>query len=139
VVMPPHGARALNILVAEDNPVNQQVIVRLLTRKGHEVELACNGREALEALVRKEYDVVLMDVQMPVMTGEEATIAIRRAEAGTGRHTPIVAMTAHAMKGDREHFLACGMDNYLAKPLRASELFKLLDGIPVRETANAAS
>jgi len=119
-------SRPLNILVAEDNPVNQQVIVRMLARLGHAVAVAANGREAMEALTRDRFDAVLMDVQMPEMTGTEATEAIRRAEAGSGRHLPIVALTAHAMQGDRERFVASGMDAYLAKPIRAAELAGVL-------------
>jgi two-component system, sensor histidine kinase len=122
-------ARQLHLLVAEDNPVNQQVIVRLLARLGHHVALAGNGREALEAMARERFDAVLMDVQMPEITGLEAAEAIRRSEAGSGRRVPIVALTAHAMKGDRERCIASGMDGYLAKPIRASELAGVLSGI----------
>jgi signal transduction histidine kinase/CheY-like chemotaxis protein len=122
-------ARRLHLLVAEDNPINQQVIVRLLARLGHQVALAGNGREALEAMARERFDAVLMDVQMPEVTGLEAAEAIRRSEAGSGRHVPIVALTAHAMKGDRERCIASGMDGYLAKPIRAAELAGVLSGI----------
>ena len=114
--------RAVRALLVEDNPVNQKVVLRLLQRHGHEATIASNGREALEALIQAQFDIVLMDVQMPVMTGLEATEAIRRTERGTGRRIPIVAMTAHAMTGDRELCLASGMDGYLSKPVRLNDL-----------------
>jgi len=135
----PEGApaRCLRVLVAEDNPVNQQVIARLLSRLGHEVELAGNGREALEALTHGPFDAVLMDVQMPEMTGLEAAEAIRRTENGSGRRIPIVALTAHAMKGDRERCLESGMDSYLAKPIRSAELAETLNAIAAAEPGGA--
>ena len=126
---PVSDGRPLHILVAEDNPVNQQVIVRMLSRLGHTVALASNGREALEALLRAHFDAVLMDVQMPEMTGTEAAEAIRRAEAGSGLHVPIVALTAHAMQRDRERCAASGMDAYLPKPIRSTELADVLAAI----------
>jgi CheY-like chemotaxis protein len=116
----------LRILVAEDNPVNQRVAIRLLEKDGHVVTIANHGREALAALDRGAFDLVLMDVQMPEMDGFEATRAIRQREAGSDRRLPIVAMTAHAMKGDRERCLAAGMDDYLAKPVQRSELDRVL-------------
>ena len=121
----------LRILVVEDNAVNQRLAVRLLEKQGHEVDVASNGREALEKLVRPpadapDFDLVLMDVKMPRMDGFEATAAIRREEEKTGRHLPIVAMTAHALKGDRERCLAAGMDGYVSKPLHAEELYAAL-------------
>jgi PAS domain S-box-containing protein len=112
--------RRLRILVVEDNPVNQQLAARLLEKQGHEVALAANGREALATLAQapSEFDAVVMDVQMPELDGLKATAEIRAQEEITGRHLPIVAMTARAMKGDRERCLAAGMDGYVAKPLR---------------------
>ena len=121
------AARRLCVLVAEDNPVNQRVIVRLLEKYGHAVTVTGDGRQALQALDREAFDVVLMDVQMPEMDGFEATKAIRDREAGGPRRTPIIAMTAHAMKGDRERCLAAGMDDYVSKPVQRSELQRVLD------------
>jgi PAS domain S-box-containing protein len=119
---------ALTILLAEDNPVNQKLAMRLLEKRGHRVALASNGRDALAALERDSYDLVLMDVQMPEMDGIEATMALRQKERATGFHQPIVAMTALVMKGDRERCLAAGMDGYISKPIRAQELDEMLDG-----------
>jgi signal transduction histidine kinase/CheY-like chemotaxis protein len=109
--------RRLHVLLAEDNVVNQRLAASVLRRRGHHVTIADNGRDALAVLDREQVDVVLMDVQMPEMGGLEATAAIRTRERGTDRHVPIVAMTAHAMKGDRERCLDAGMDEYLTKPL----------------------
>ena len=120
------GARSLKILLAEDIRVNQQLAVRLLEKLGHSVETANNGEEALAALERTRFDLILMDVQMPKMDGFEATGAIRAKEAIQGRHTPIIAVTAHAMKGDREKCIAAGMDDYVTKPLRFADLADLL-------------
>ena len=120
---------ALHVLVAEDNRVNQRVVTRLLEKQGHHVTLAENGREALEKLLLGGFDAILMDVQMPEMNGLEAAQAIRRAERGSGRHIPILAMTAHAMKGDRERCLASGMDGYVSKPIRSRELLDALQGL----------
>ena len=119
----------LKVLVAEDGRVNQIVARRLLEERGHRVTVVENGKLAVDALGAGPFDVVLMDVQMPEMNGFEATTAIREAEAGTGRHTPIVAMTANAMKGDREQCIAAGMDDYVSKPVRPQELFRVLAGI----------
>ncbi len=110
------------ILVAEDNRVNQRVAVHLLEKMGHTVVVAENGRLAIDACQRESFDLILMDVQMPEMSGFEATAIIRERERGTGRHVPIVALTAHAMKGDREKCLEQGMDEYLSKPLYAEAL-----------------
>jgi PAS domain S-box-containing protein len=112
----------LNILLAEDNVVNQKVATYLLQKQGHKVVLAINGKEALAALKCDSFDLILMDVQMPEMGGLEATEIIRAAEKGTRRHLPIIALTAHAMKGDRERFIAAGMDGYVSKPVDAKEL-----------------
>ena len=120
------GVRQCRILLAEDNPVNQMLAVRLLEKEGHSVSVAGNGLKALAALEQGTFDLILMDVQMPEMDGLEATAAIRRQEQAAGRHIPIVALTAHAMKGDRERCLAAGMDEYLTKPLRAEALFDVI-------------
>jgi PAS domain S-box-containing protein len=124
--------RPLRVLVAEDNLINQKLAVRLLSKQGHSVCLAGNGREALALLEREAVDLVLMDVQMPEMGGLEATARIRERERETGRHLPIVALTAHAMKGDREGCLAAGMDAYLSKPIQEKELLRVLDEIALR-------
>jgi PAS domain S-box-containing protein len=121
--------RPLRVLLAEDNLVNQKLAVRLLERRGHQVVVANNGREAIDLLKRQPFDVILMDVQMPEMDGYEATTLIRREEQRTGAHIPILAMTAYAMKGDRERCLAVGMDGYVSKPVRAKELFESIEGI----------
>ncbi|MFM9961566.1 MAG: response regulator [Planctomycetaceae bacterium] len=142
--------RRLRLLLAEDNAVNQRLATRLLEKRGHTVEVAVNGREALLRLCppdvaafartrasvdeagntgrKPPFDAVLMDVQMPDMDGFEATAAIRANEQLSGGHVPIIAMTAHAMKGDRERCLAAGMDGYVAKPLQAQELFEVVEG-----------
>jgi len=119
--------RALRILVAEDNAVNRQLVTALLEKRGHTIVTVGNGREAVAVVERGGFDLVLMDVQMPEMDGWEATAAIRRGEAETGRHICIIALTAHAMKGDREACLAAGMDGYLSKPIDSQELFAVLD------------
>jgi signal transduction histidine kinase/CheY-like chemotaxis protein len=121
--------RRLHVLLAEDNPVNQRLAASLLERRGHKVAIAGNGREAVEAIQRQPFDVVLMDVQMPEMGGFEATSAIRALESKGGTRLPIVAMTAHAMKGDRERCLAAGMDEYLTKPLDPRQLCQLVEQI----------
>jgi CheY-like chemotaxis protein len=125
-----HEEASLKILLAEDNTVNQKVAVRILEKRGHKVAVAGNGREALAALKEDVFDLVLMDIQMPEMDGFEATAAIRLSERDTGKHQPIVAMTAHAMKGDDQRCLEAGMDGYLAKPIRSEEVYLLLDGFP---------
>ena len=119
--------RKLHVLLAEDNAVNQKLAERLLEKHGHTVTVTTNGREALAALDRETFDVVLMDVQMPEMDGFEATAAIREREQSAGGHLPIIAMTAHAMRGDQERCLAAGMDGYIAKPIRTKELIALLE------------
>jgi len=125
----PPSARPLHILIAEDNAVNQRLASRILEKRGHTVVVANNGKEALAALDRESFDLVLMDVQMPEMDGFEATTAIREREKGTDAHVPIVAMTAHAMKGDRERCLKAGMDDYVSKPLQAEELVRISESI----------
>ena len=117
---------ALRILLAEDNQVNQRLARRLLEKRGHFVDVAGNGREVVQALEKASYDLVLMDVQMPEMDGMEATTHIRGKEKLSGGHQRIVALTAHAMKGDEERCLAAGMDGYLTKPIRPEELDELL-------------
>jgi two-component system, sensor histidine kinase and response regulator len=107
--------------------VNQRLALRLLENRGHAVAVAANGREALTALEQERFDLVLMDVQMPEMDGLQATATIRAREQQTGTHTPIIALTALAMKGDRERCLEAGMDAYLAKPVRADELFQMIE------------
>src|ERR1700681_2004085 len=116
----------LRILLAEDNRVNQVLAVRLLEKRGHEVTVAGNGEEALKALDKQLFDLILMDVQMPEMDGLQATVAIRRGEMKSGKHIPIIAMTAHAMAGDKERCLEAGMDDYLTKPIRPEQLGDVL-------------
>jgi signal transduction histidine kinase/CheY-like chemotaxis protein len=121
------AARQVTVLLAEDNIVNQRVAVGLLARRGHKVRVVNNGREAIAAVEREAFDLVLMDVQMPEMGGFEATAVIRERERQTGGHVPIVAMTAHAMAGDRERCLAAGMDGYLSKPIDQQRLFAVVE------------
>jgi CheY-like chemotaxis protein len=120
----------LAILIAEDHPINRHLAARLLEKLGHSVVLAENGREAVEASERQAFDAILMDVQMPEVDGYQATAAIRSRERERGQpRTPIIALTAHAMKGDREDCLAAGMDGYLSKPIQPTELREMLEGI----------
>ncbi len=119
----------LNVLLAEDNPVNQQLARRLLEKWGHSVTVAKNGREALTLVAHETFDVVLMDVQMPEMDGLEATAAIREKEEKTGDRLPIIAMTAHAMKGDAERCLAAGMDAYVPKPIQPQQLLIAIEKV----------
>ena len=123
---PAAGSAPLRVLLAEDHVVNQKLAMALLTKRGHTVVLACDGLQAVEAIGREPFDVVLMDVHMPNMGGFEATAVIREREQLTGRHTPIVALTALAMAGDREKCIEAGMDAYVSKPLNAAELFATL-------------
>ncbi|MEX2175832.1 MAG: response regulator [Pirellulaceae bacterium] len=125
----PRIFRSLSILLAEDSVVNQRLAVGLLERHGHRVTIANNGREACERLEQGPFDVVLMDVQMPELDGLEATRKIRQRERDTGGHVPIIAMTAHALKGDRERCLEAGMDEYVAKPVRERQLLAALQGV----------
>jgi PAS domain S-box-containing protein len=127
---------ALAVLVAEDNLVNQRLAVRLLEKRGHSVVVATNGQKTLAALEKQSFDVVLMDVQMPEVDGFQATTAIREREKTTGKHLRIIAMTAHAMEGDREKCLAAGMDSYIPKPIQAKEMIAAVEDIGVA-TVNA--
>ncbi len=127
----------LRLLLAEDSLVNQKLAVALLEREGHTVVVANNGREAIEHCASATFDAVLMDVQMPQLDGLEATAAIRAQERETGRHVPIIAMTAHVMKGDREQCLQAGMDDYLSKPVRSKELFDRLHKLIAARQAEA--
>ena len=122
--MPP--LQPLRILLVEDNVINQKVASLMLKKKGHVVVTVNNGREAIETLADQDFDAVLMDVQMPEMDGLQATAAIRAGEEGTDRHLPILAVTAHAMQGDREHCLGAGMDGYLSKPIQSAQLLQAL-------------
>ena len=130
--------RQVAVLIAEDNPINQKVLQRLIERHGHFVEVAANGRETLRLLVEREFNLVLMDIQMPEMDGLEATREIRRRERQTGNHQTIVAMTAHAIAGDRERCLEAGMDDYLSKPVSVQQLEQLLDRIGSLRAEEAA-
>lgn len=127
----------MKVLLAEDNPVNRTLARKLLEKHGHSVVIAENGRQALEALGRQSVDLILMDVQMPEMDGLEATRAIREKEKGTGAHQSIIALTAHAMKGDRERCLAAGADDYLTKPIHTPDLLAALDRIQGAKTPEA--
>lgn len=134
----PHE-NALRVLVAEDNAVNQRLALRILEKRGHSVVAVENGQEALAALEQGSFDLVLMDVQMPKMDGFEATRIIREKERATGKHIPIVAMTAHAMTGDRERCLEAGMDAYISKPLNAHELIQLIESlVPTKPKATVS-
>jgi two-component system, sensor histidine kinase and response regulator len=126
------------ILLAEDNSVNRTLAIRLLEKNGYQVSVAVNGLEAVAAVERETFDIVLMDVQMPDMDGFEATAAIRRGEESTGIRLPIIAMTAHALKGDQERCLAAGMDAYISKPIRRTELFAALERFVTADTAPQA-
>ncbi len=121
--------RELRILLAEDNPVNQKLARRMLEKRGYQVRVVGDGNEAVAALEEERFDLVLMDLQMPDLDGIGTTIAIRSRENRSGEHIPIIAMTAHAMEGDREKCLSAGMDSYLAKPMKASELYSVIDKV----------
>ncbi|MFQ6038414.1 MAG: response regulator, partial [Candidatus Aminicenantales bacterium] len=121
--------RRLHILLAEDNLVNQKLAVRLLEKQGHSVSVVDNGQKVLSALRKKDFDLIFMDVQMPVMDGWDTTAAIREEEKKNGMHIPIIAMTAHAMKGDRERCLKAGMDDYVSKPLKPQDLAEAIDRV----------
>ena len=141
---PKPPGRTFRLLLAEDNRVNQKLATRLLEKRGHQVTVAATGREALDLLEQSDtegrpFDLVLMDVQMPEMDGFEATAAIRQRDQSLGRHTPVIAMTAHAVKGDRERCLAAGMDGYVAKPVNAQDMYRAIDELltprPAMDTA----
>ncbi len=144
---PAESDRSLKLLLAEDNPVNQITASTMLGKMGHTVVVANNGREAIEKLAQEDFDIVLMDVQMPEMDGMAATAAVRESEQGSGKHIPIVAMTAHAMKGDKERCLEGGMDEYISKPIRKKEVKRVLNVVvdrflsvgPTEETGNEES
>jgi CheY-like chemotaxis protein len=123
----PAKGKGVRILIAEDNQVNQKVVIRQLQKIGYKADAVANGMEALEATSKVAYDVILMDCQMPEMDGFTATREIRRRESASGAHTPIVAMTANVMEGDRERCLAAGMDEYLSKPIKLEALQALLE------------
>jgi signal transduction histidine kinase/CheY-like chemotaxis protein len=138
--------KGLKILLAEDNAINQVVASKLLKTRGHEVAVANTGQEVLAALQTRKFDLILMDVQMPEMDGLEATAKIRESEKGSGKRIPIVAMTAHAMKGDREHCLGVGMDDYISKPIEIAQLERVLahfrfvrDGTPTAAAVTKGS
>jgi two-component system sensor histidine kinase/response regulator len=145
----PRSNAALSVLLAEDTPANQKLVTTILKKRGHAVTVAQNGREAVELFGRQAFDVILMDVQMPSMDGIQATTAMREQEASSDSPTPIIAMTAHAMRGDREKCLNAGMDAYIAKPIDAKVLIELVESIsheslpargdtPSMETRNAS-
>ncbi|NNE91927.1 MAG: response regulator [Verrucomicrobiales bacterium] len=127
----PDDVPSMRVLVAEDGRVNQIVAINLLETRGHFVTVANNGREAFELFENEEFDAILMDVQMPEMDGYQATGAIRKSESGSDSHIPIIAMTANAMKGDRESCIEAGMDDYVSKPVRSDELFSVLESYAV--------
>ena len=135
---PKREVHGLTVLLAEDNAVNQKLASRLLQKMGHQVTLAANGEEAVRAHSEGRFDVILMDVQMPEMNGFEATARIREREKITGDHVPIIALTAHAIQGDRERCLEAGMDDYLSKPLNSAALGEKLEIISMRLPAIAA-
>jgi CheY-like chemotaxis protein len=122
-------SRPLRILLAEDNVVNQKLVIRLLEKRGHTVLLVTDGREAVDAVAAYDFDLVLMDVQMPKMDGFEATAVIRERETSTGGHLPIIAMTAHAMKGDDKRCLQAGMDAYVSKPIDVRDLLRAMESV----------
>jgi CheY-like chemotaxis protein len=128
-ITPTRAARKLRVLVAEDNAVNRKLAEHLLLRRGHDAVMVNNGREAVDAVGRGAFDLILMDLQMPELDGFEATGAIRELERHTGTRLPIVALTAHAMEGDRQRCLDADMDGYVSKPIKAVELFEVIDRV----------
>ena len=138
VHVPAADHRHFKVLLAEDNLVNQKVAVRFLEKRGHTVVLAESGNKALDAWRKQAFDIILMDVQMPEMDGFEATARIREQEKSTSQHIPIIALTAHAMVGNRERCLAAGMDDYVSKPINATDLFAAIDRLlPAAAQAHA--
>ena len=138
----PTGAESidpLKILLVEDSLYNQKLAVGVLQKRGHHVSVAENGKEAIAAVAREQFDLVLMDIQMPVMDGLEATQVIRNRERQSGRHVPIIAMTAQAMSGDRERCLEVGMDGYLSKPVRAAKLCEAIESIAPQQAADSGN
>jgi CheY-like chemotaxis protein len=129
--------KGIRILVAEDNPVNRLLAVRLLEKQGHKVQTAADGLEALREVEKHDFELVLMDVQMPEMDGVEATKAIRQREKQTRKHVSIVAVTAHAMAADREICLAAGMDGYISKPINKEELLSTIERLTLGNSALA--
>jgi CheY-like chemotaxis protein len=125
----PEAPRNFRVLLAEDNLVNQRLAVRLLEKRGHAVTVAGDGQAALDAHAAGEFDIIIMDVQMPELDGLEATRAIRRRELTSGDRIPIIALTAHAMSGDRERCLAAGMDDYVTKPIQPTDLFAKMEAL----------
>ncbi|HKX32636.1 MAG TPA: response regulator, partial [Blastocatellia bacterium] len=123
----PEAGDRYHILLAEDNAINQKLAVRLLEKRGHSVTVVNNGLEAVAAIEHERFDLILMDVQMPELNGYEATMEIRERERLDGGHIPIIAMTANAMKGDRERCLESGMDAYVSKPIKPEELFAAIE------------
>ncbi|SJZ65342.1 PAS domain S-box-containing protein [Trichlorobacter thiogenes] len=122
-----NGTRSLKLLLAEDNELNAATLIAMLKKLGHQIKLASNGQQALDCLLRGRYDCILMDISMPVLGGDETTRIIREAELQTGQHMPIIALTAHALRGDREQFLSSGFDGYVAKPVDIQQLAAELD------------
>ena len=134
--LPASPERVLHVLLAEDTPANQKLVAKILTKRGHAVKTANNGQEAVELLQRQDFDLILMDVQMPVMDGFQATAAIRPLHTPKSQ-VPIVAMTAHALKGDHERCLAAGMDAYISKPIDSRELIRLVEQLARVPARNA--
>ena len=125
--------RHLNILLAEDNIINQKVAVHILEKQGHNVMVTPDGKKTIEAWNKHNFDLILMDIQMPCLDGLEATVMIREKEKENGTYIPIVAMTAHAMKGDRERCIDGGMDDYVSKPLKPEELIKAIERVIIKK------
>ena len=119
-----NSERRLNILMAEDNTINQKLAARFIEKMGHKLTIANNGLEAIELYKKNEYNLILMDIQMPEMDGISATTEIRKLEQSSGNRIPIIALTAHAIKGDAERFIAAGMDAYVSKPIDFDKLFE---------------